>query len=310
MNCAAAPSGQRGVALIVALLVVALATVMIASLIDRGELALARTRNQRLDAQAQAYAQGLEAYAARVLMQDWAANGGASDSNQSMWAVPLPPTPVPQGLITATMSDRNGCFNLNNLVGADGKPNAPWPEKFGRLLAALKLDPRLTDAVLDFMDTQPGSDDPYYLSQPIPYRAAKRGFVHVSELRLVKGFGGDVYAALEPHVCALPRGTRINVNTATVPVLMTMDGVSTIELAQRIWQQGRAAYASLADVTAIVPGIVGDSAHYGVRSSYFLVRGDITLDGLPFTFYSLIERRLGSGADGGIRVIARSRGSD
>lgn len=301
---------QRGVALIVALLVVALATVLIASLIDRGELALARTRNERLEAQAQAYAQGLEAYAARVLMQDWAANGGVHDSNQSMWAVPLPPTKVPQGLITATMHDRNGCFNLNNLVSADGKPNAPWPEKFGRLLAALRLDPRLADAVVDWMNAQPGSDDPYYLSQPLPYRAAKRGFAHVSELRLVKGFNGDVYAALEPHVCALPRGTKINVNTATVPVLMTLDGVATAELAQRIWQQGHAAYAELAEVDAIAPGSGRETRYYGVRSSYFLARGDITLDGLPFTFYSLIERRLAGGADGGIRVIARSRGSD
>lgn len=302
--------GQRGVALIVALLVVALTTVMIASLVDRGELAVARTRNERLEAQAQAYAQGLEAYAARVLMQDWAANGGTSDSNQSVWAVPLPPTPVPQGLITATMHDRNGCFNLNNLVGADGRPNAPWPQKFGRLLAALNLDPRLADAAVDWMNAQPGSEDPYYLAQPVPYRAAKRGFVHASELRLVKGFGGDVYAALEPHVCALPRGTKINVNTASVPVLMTMDGVRTVELAQRIWQQGRAAYSDLAQLAATVPGIVGESRYYAVRSSYFLARGDITLDGQPFTFYSLIERRLGAGSDGGIRVIARSRGSD
>jgi general secretion pathway protein K len=36
---------ERGVALIVALLVVALATVLIAALLDRGELAAARTRN-------------------------------------------------------------------------------------------------------------------------------------------------------------------------------------------------------------------------------------------------------------------------
>ena len=61
---------QRGVALLVALLVVALATVLIASLLDRGELGRARTRNQLREAQAQAYAQGLEVYAARVLQQD------------------------------------------------------------------------------------------------------------------------------------------------------------------------------------------------------------------------------------------------
>jgi general secretion pathway protein K len=272
-----------------------------------------RTRNQRLAAQAQAYAGGLEIYAARVLQQDWAANGGSgSDSNASVWAVPLPPTPVPNGLISATMRDRNGCFNLNNLVDANGVANAPWPDKFRRLLGALRLDPNIADAVVAWMNPQPGIEDPYYLAQQVPYREAKRGFVHVSELRLVKGVSGDVYAALAPHVCALPAGTRINVNTATPPVLMTLDGVGTLEIAQRIWQEGHANYTSLGNLAAVVPGVQAqaESGYYGVRSSYFQARGDITLDGLPFTFYSLIERRLGAGAGGGIRVIARSRGGE
>jgi general secretion pathway protein K len=302
---------QGGVALLVALLVVALATVLIAGLVDRGELGFARTRNQLLEAQAQAYARGLEIYAARVLQEDWAVNGGAgADSNASTWALPLPPTPVPGGLISATMRDRNGCFNLNNLVDASGQPDPPWPDKFRRLLAALRLDPDLADAVLAWMNPQPGADDPYYLSQPLPYRQARRGFVHVSELRLVKGIGGEVYAALAAHVCALPRGTRINVNTASVPVLMTIDGVATEEVARRIWQQGSANYTSLAELAPVVPAIQAESRYYGVHSTYFLARGDITLDGLPFTFYSLIERRLGSGSDAGIRVIARGRGGE
>ena len=310
MNGSRTGSRQRGVALLVALLVVALATVLIAGLIDRGALGFARTRNELMEAQAQAYAQGLEAYAARVLQQDWVNSGGAADSNASPWAVPLPPTPVPDGLISATMRDRNGCFNLNNLVDANGMPNAPWPDKLRRLLGALRLDPALADAITGWMNPQPGSEDPYYLAQPVPYRQAKRTFIHVSELRLVRGVDADVYGALLPHVCALPSGTRININTATVPVLMTLNGLDTAEAAQGIAQQGKANYKSLADIAGQVRGIQAESRYYGVNSSYFLARGDITLDGQPFTFYSLIERRLGAGADGGIRVIARSRGSD
>lgn len=305
------PRRQRGIALLVALLVVALATVLIAGLIDRGALAFARTRNQLLDAQAQAYAQGLEHYAARVLQQDWAQNSGSSpDSNASLWATPLPPTPVPGGVIAGTMRDRNGCFNLNNLADASGAPDAPWPDKFRKLLTALRLDPALADAVLAWMNPQPGVEDPFYLSQPQPYRQSKRAFAHVSELRLVKGVSGDAYAALAPHVCALPFGTRINVNTATPPVLMTLNGVATLEQAERIWQRGRANYATLNDLVGLVPGVQAEARWYGVRSTYFLARGDVTLDGQPFTFYSLIERRLGSGADGGIRVLARSRGGE
>ena len=185
---------QRGVALLVALLVVALATVLIAGLLDRGELTAARTRNQLRGAQAGAYAQGLEAYAARVLSQDQA-NGGQNDTSGDIWAVPLPPTPVPGGEITATMSDLDGRFNLNNL---DPKFDTQqvWLRKFKLLLGALKLDPALAGVVHDWMSpsTDPSISvgDAYYLAQPVPYRTSKNIFLHVSELRLLKGVSSAI----------------------------------------------------------------------------------------------------------------------
>jgi general secretion pathway protein K len=303
-------SSQRGVAMIVALLVVALATVMIAGLLDRGELSMARTRNQLREAQARSYGLGLEAYAAKVLMQDLR----GADTADSAWAMPLPPTPVPGGTITAQMSDLNGRFNLNNLDPAydtDGSRR----QKFVLLLHALKLDTRLAQDISDWMNVTPSANaisDPYYLAQAVPYRTARRSFAHVSELRLIRGVDGDVYATLAPHVVALPSGTKINVNTATVPVLMTLDQNMTADMAQPIWQQGHAHYNSVADACRAQPALpVVDcnSPLYATTSTYFLARGEITLDGLPFEFQSVIERRIG-GADGGVRVIQRNRGTN
>jgi general secretion pathway protein K len=304
---------QRGVALIVALLVVALAVILIAGLLDRGELTAARTRNQLRLAQAQAYAQGLETYAARVLQQDLN-SGSSADTAGDMWAVPLPPTPVPGGDISATMSDLDGRFNLNNLdptYDTAGK----WKEKFGYLLTALKLDPNLADVVHDWMSTAAGNatTDQYYLGQLVPYRSAKHEFMHISELRLLKGIDGDVYAKLAPYVTALPAGTQINVNTAGVPVLMTLYAGMTQQTAQSLWQQGHANFKGLEDLKSMAPGVQIDCAPnivcYGVASEYFLARGEITLDGLPFVFNSVIHRSNGPNG-GGISVIQRSRGAD
>jgi general secretion pathway protein K len=305
---------QRGVALLVALLVVALAAVLIASLLDRGELTAARTRNQLRSSQAEAYAQGLEAYAANVLQQDQT-SGASIDTSDDIWAVPLPPTPVPGGEITATMSDLNGRFNLNNLLPV-ADMGGVWTAKFRLLLRALKLDPNLAEAVQEWMKTD-ASDDNFYLSQPVPYRSGKNIFLHVSELRLVKGVTGDVYAQLAPYVTALPPGTLINVNTASVPVLMTLSTTNPItqQTAQALWQQGHANFQSLPDMTKLQPtlgydcGAAPPAGCFSVQSTYFLAHGEITLDGLPFTFYSLIERS-SSGPDGGIHVIQRSRGAD
>lgn len=297
---------QRGVALIVALLVVALATILIAALLDRGELAVARTRNQLRLAQAQSYMEGLEAYAARVLVQSQAQGG--VDSNSSPWAIPLPSTAVPEGRISATMRDLNGCFNINNLVGTNGAADPIWTALFTQLLKALKLDPGLTQVAVDWMLASPtgsaANGDGFYLAQPIPYRTARQYFLHVSELRLLRGVDGDVYAKLAPNVCALPQGTKINVNTATIPVLMTLADGMTEQQAQRLWQNGHANFPDSTSTTLGLPRVDYPIA-FDVHSYYFLARGDIILDDLPFTLYSVIEY-----GRQGIHVIERTRGSD
>lgn len=307
-------SRQRGVALLVALLVVAIAVILVAALLDRGELALARTRNVLRGEQAEAYALGLDAYAAQVLT---ATHGTSTDpdTNASPWAVPLPAQSVPGGVIAASMRDLNGCFNLNNLAPPIGSPPAwgpaAWGSTFGALLSALQLDARLNDAVQGWLDQARIHDEEnFYLAQAVPYRARGGLFAHVSELRLVRGVTSEVYARLAPHVCALPPGTKININTATVPVLMAVLG-TTQALAERLWSGGHANYQGIDELTtaAGIPAASVPSQLIDVRSDYFLLRGDIALDEVPFTTWSLIEYRQGSAA-GGVRVLARSRGSD
>ncbi len=143
------------------------------------------------------------------------------------------------------------------------------------------------------------TSEAWYLGQTVPYRPALRQFAHVSELRLVQGFDSATYARILPHVTALPAGTAININTATVPVLMTLDATLTEQAAAAIWQEGHAAFgdiSTLASPPYSLPGIkVSQPPMYGVKSQFFLAHGDITLDGLSFTFYSLMQRNLGSG---------------
>lgn len=310
------PRAQRGIALLIALLTVALAAVIIASLLDRGELALARTRNAIRGEQAEAYAQGLEAYAAEILLKDLTDNPGI-DSNSDIWAGGLPPQIVPGGTIVASMHDLNGCFNLNDLADAANAPN--WLGVFVQLLVVRGVDASTASAIATAAQAWIGgagansdTTDAYYLAQPVPYRSAQRMFAHVSELRLVRGVTGDIYARVAPYVCALPPGTTINVNTASVPVLQALGQNMTQAQAQSLWQNGDAQWPDVTTFTrqaqaqgATIP--VQNQALLGVTSDHFLARGDVVLDGVPFTFYSLIERDNGNL---GIRVIERSRGSD
>jgi general secretion pathway protein K len=298
---------QRGIALLIALLTVALAAVLIAGLLDRGELALARTRNALRGEQAEAYAQGLEAYAVRILIKDLEDTG---DSNTDIWAMPLPPQMVPGGSIRASMRDLNGCFNLNNL--ASQRFAGTWSTMFARLLGVRGVDPSLLGAVNDWLGVSHNVDatDAYYLAQPVPYRSAQRVFAHVSELRLVRGVTSDVYARLAPYVCALPVDSKLNVNTASVPLLQTLGTNISPAQAESLWQGGQAHWeagfkAQWASQGVVVDQAIGDPI-VGVASSYFIARSDIELDGVPFTFFSVIQR----GGGCGLCVVERSRGSD
>lgn len=305
------PKRQRGVALLVALLVVALAVILIAGLLDRGELALARTRNGLRAEQAEAYAQGLEAYAAQVLVLPQVT--GEADTNVSPWALPLPPQAVPGGMIGATMRDLNGCFNLNNLDTAKGA-DPRWKPIFRNLVKVLGIQDDLLDPIQDWLGSADsnGDDVAYYSALPVPYRPRHDVFVHVSELRLVRGVSADTYARLAPYVCALPVRTLINVNTASVPVLQSLGDNLGAAAATALWSGGRATFQGVDEfVTAarnFDPGVGTRSSLLSVRSTYFLARGSIVLDDVPFTFYSLIEHQIGAG--GGIHVLERSRGGD
>lgn len=309
---------QRGVALLIALLVVALATVLIAGLVDRGELSAARTRNLLRAEQADAYARGLEAFAAKVLVRD--AEQNSYDAAGDLWSMPMPPTPVPGGTISAAMRDMNGCFNLNNLrPGSVDVPQSVWVERFRHLLTALQIDPSLTEVVVDWLDddgepgggTQgSGAEDSAYAALEPPYRAANRAFAHVTELKLVQGITPTVYAKLAPHVCALPAGSKLNINTATPAVLRSLDERITDEVAKRLWNEGQARWMSVRQLfdelvkQNIFLDPLADGRGLDIKSRYFLARGTLVLDGLTFYPTSLIDR------DAGMRVLQRSRGSD
>ncbi len=307
------PRRQRGVALLIALLAVALAVILIAGLLDRGELTLARTRNTLRSTQANAYAMGLEAYAAQILLKD----EPGQDSHMDIWAQPLPPQPVPGGTISANLRDMNGCFNLNNLLIADDSAvQTAWRAMFARLLAVYGVDPGIADAVVDWLDADSGSDgsggaeDTYYLGLPVPYRAANRAFTQISELRLVRGVSSEVYRSLAPELCVLPPGTKLNLNTASVGVLQSLAPGISRSLAETLWQDGNAHWQGVPAFLDSFPDKGSNLGalrnQLGLASSYFQARGEVVFDDVPFTFYTLIERRNG----GGIRVLTRSRGSD
>jgi len=134
---------QRGVALITVLLVVAVVTVVCASMIARQQLSIRATSNQLQARQAWHYALGGEALAQSILRRDLRAtheSGAAQapvDHLFEPWALPQPAFEIEQGRIQIRIEDLAGRFNLNSLV-QNQQPNAAAQVQFRRLL--LRLD--------------------------------------------------------------------------------------------------------------------------------------------------------------------------
>ncbi len=134
---------QRGVALVTALLVVALATVAAVAMASRQQLDVRRTANLLQGDQAYVYAQAVENWARVVLKRD--GENKQLDTLDDDWAQRLSPIVVPGGQVDGFIINLQGRFDLNNLVKPDGQLSEPNIKCLQNLLRVLGLDTQLTE---------------------------------------------------------------------------------------------------------------------------------------------------------------------
>ncbi|HET6604045.1 MAG TPA: type II secretion system minor pseudopilin GspK [Xanthomonadaceae bacterium] len=300
---------QRGIALLVTVLAVALAVVLVAALVQRGATAQARTLVSLRAEQTWQLQRGLELFAARILRED-AARSGAVDHHGEPWAQPMPPIEVPGARIGGRLRDLGGCLNLNALGQEPGGELAR--QRLQRLLRALGQDPLLAEKLADWIDADQdpragGAEDAAYRQARPPHRTANRPFAHVSELRLVIGIDAAAYEALAPHVCALPADHLINLNTAAPALWMALDERIGAGMAERLARGGQARYGSIDAVGEELARLgLSQVALSGVAvgTRYFVAEAEIDADGLPFLYSSLLRRD-----EDATRVLARVRGT-
>ena len=141
---------QRGVALITAIVMVALATILAVRLAKEGALDQRRTAATLVLEQARQYAMGAEAWATEILRDDATRND--QDDFGEDWAKPVPPLPIEGGTLSGQMEDMQGRFNINTLVKADGTADPAAVETFERLLERLHLDVKWARMLADWLD--------------------------------------------------------------------------------------------------------------------------------------------------------------
>ncbi len=237
-------SSQRGIALITAVLITALISIIAVTMISEQQLDIRRTGNILDRAQALQFALGMETIALLALRKD--AENNKTDHRMEDWGKPVQ-FPAPDGaegdMISGRIEDLQGRFNLNNLVGKDGIIDTGQLQQFKRLLIELDLPPGLADRVADWIDSDStpqgmdGAEDGEYTRLDPSYRAGNTLLVSPTELLLI--MTGEEYQKLEKFIAVLPgrKKTKININTASREVLASLDYVTAADIDELLKQR-------------------------------------------------------------------------
>ncbi len=298
---------QEGIAVITALLVVVIATVLAVEIAWHTNLDLRRTAGLVAWDQAREYAYFAEVLAIESLEEQLEGHESYDRSTDQAARAGLAISQDDKSL-AGGYSDLQGRFNLNNLVTSQGRPDKLVVTQFRRLLAAVaSLQPGLplgpveietiVGSTVDWIDPDStadfnGAEDDFYTSEAEPYRAANGWFTSVSEFRAIRGVTPEIYSALKPHLAALPVGSQhslINFNTASVPVLMSLGENISVENANH-WIED-SLKEPVREVQLVAEGLIDGPMfpYIGHSSSYFELTGHVSIGTYRLDLYSLLE---------------------
>jgi general secretion pathway protein K len=266
---------QRGVALVLAMGVVALAAIAAASMLASQSTWSRHAELTSEHVQAQALVRVGVDWTRALLSDDQRLS--SVDHLGEPWALRLPPVPVDNGELTGQIDDQQATFNLNNLVRS-GAVSPAQLVQFRRLLTVLGLPEALAGSLAN------------WLRPPDP--APHRTLIDVAELTLVSGFDEAVRARLRPFVTALPRFTAVNVNTASPEVLAAViEGLDLDAARELAEQRSRAYFRNRADFLAQLPaGAVAGANDVATGSDFFLTSARVTIGSAQARGTALLER--------------------
>lgn len=313
---------ERGAALIVALVIVAVMATLAVTLSDDFLLLFRRVENRLQGDQAYARLLGAEAMARRLLLEDKAV-GAPADSLDELWAQPLE-LPLAEGEVRMQLHDAQGLININGLSAPAGQEG--WSAEQRRLVRLLRflrddddkplLDEEqstaLANAIFDWLDGDndprlPGGAEAYDYSSDPGVRPANGELVHPSELRWVRGVNAQVYAALMPWLVALPgQGGGVNINTAPAMVLASLGAPDDLEplserAVERLMELREVPGGVELDALALEPDLSTlDRGGLVVASDWFVLEAEVEMRGRVFHHRALLQRD-------GERVSVRQR---
>ena len=304
---------QRGAALLLAMMILALVTTVTAGMVWHQRKAIEVEAAERARVQAGWILRGALDWSKVILREDLRAAQRRSSLytwGRDAWGTPLAEASLSSFLaadknnnadgdldasISGAIVDAQSKFNLRALVDGAGKPQAAPVAGLQRLAdlvgapgnTATRLAEALGQTVL------PPGDPSGQGGWLRPETLADMGWLGLDAITL---------ARLSPYVELLPQPTTVNANTAPREVLVAaIDGLDSSTAERLVQQRQRAPFTSLDALRTAIGGTVKlDETRVGVSSSWFEVSGRLRLEERVVEERSLLQRD-------GDRVLVRRR---
>jgi general secretion pathway protein K len=301
--------GEKGVALVLALAVIALLVSLVVDFSYTMMVDLTLAANLR-DGQKAFYEARSGVELARHQLQK---DDSAYDALDEDWAL-LPEHPGflsddDEGRFKVTIEDEAGKIAINKLVAGDKdkKVDLVIRAQLERLFEVLELDPQLIDPIIDWLDPdnnpQPfGAEDEYYQSLPSPYPCKNGPLAALEELLLVKGMTKEIFYGQEEkkgliHYLTLYSDGKVNINTATVEILQSLSDKIDKVLAQAIidYRQEKPFKEIKYDDIKSLPGMTLEifndiKDQCDVKSSTFSLRAEGQMRDIKKVIYTVLKR--------------------
>lgn len=292
---------EKGMALLVVLVVIAVLSTLLVELAYSTLVDLRLTETFRDTTKAYYLAKG-GINAGRMIIQD---DQNSYDGLNEAWSQGVVNYPVADGAVTIQIQDQDGKLGVNALVN-DNTPSTLMVDRFYRLFGTLDIvelaDPaELTAALVDWLDTgsEPyerlltdganlpvaGAESSYYQGLSQPYKVKNGRLETLEELGLVKGFSPEVLKRVLPHI-GVHEQMAVNINTASVEVLMSLDLAIDFGVAEEIVSyRKKNPIKTIEQLEEVVPELaysalktLGNLGHLGVSSKRYQIEADAVVN--------------------------------
>lgn len=191
----------------------------------------------------------------------------------------------PEGNFTGRIVDEDSKFSVNGLMDPYGNVNLKKKGQLERLFTFLGKDPEIIPAVLDWLDTDDvarvgGAERDYYSRLKPPYTSKNGPLDSLGEILWIKGieppffYGTREKEGLRDYITVYS-DHRININTASLPVLMSLSPGVDQAMAQAVIARRLKKAFRKSEELRLVAGweliYAQISSEIAVRSNYFSI---------------------------------------